>query len=213
MAMLGILGITVLAAGVVVLLLVIALGLVAIVLSDRAERRTVIVVVVIGGLLLLLCGCTAAGLAWYLTTREPPLAPLPVLLVPTPAPLSLVTLASGTCASDFIALSQAADGRIDFAATRMPPHSPLTGGCAVATFTVTGEMPGTHVVAFDSALLADRGGNPLSVTASDGSITTRPIATPSCRPTASGALSPRSPTTILTHWRSTTCGCSPTRRH
>jgi len=81
--MLGILGITVLAVGVVVLLLLVALGLVAIVLSDQAERGTVIAVVVIGGLLLLLCGCTAAGLAWYLTTRTAPLAPPPVLLVPT----------------------------------------------------------------------------------------------------------------------------------
>ena len=49
-----------------VLLLLVALALVAIVISDREERKTVIGVIVIGGFLLFCCLGTVVGLVWYL---------------------------------------------------------------------------------------------------------------------------------------------------
>ncbi len=72
----------ILAAGVLVLLLLVALGLVAIVLSERAERGTVIAIVVVGGLLLLLCACAVAGLVWFFTagvSAQPHPPPIPTI--------------------------------------------------------------------------------------------------------------------------------------
>jgi hypothetical protein len=90
--------------------------------------------------------------------------------------LSAGGLVPGTCANDFVALSRTAEGQIEFAAARMSPHPPLSGDCDVATFTVTGEAPGTHAIAFDDAILADSDGNALPVLIRDGSITvTAPI--------------------------------------
>ena len=85
--------------------------------------------------------------------------------------LSAGGLVPGTCASDFAALSRTAEGQIEFAAARVSPQPPLSGDCDVATFTVTGEAPGTHAIAFDDAILADSDGNALPVLIRDGSIT------------------------------------------
>jgi len=90
--------------------------------------------------------------------------------------LSAGGLVPGTCANDLIALSRTAESQIEFAAARVSPHPPLNGDCEVATFTVTGEAPGTHVIAFDDAILADSNGSALPVLTRDGSITvTSPI--------------------------------------
>jgi hypothetical protein len=219
----------------VVLLLLIALGLMAIVLSDRAERRTVAFVLVTGGLslafLLLCCGTTAA-LVRHLAAQAPAPAPGPVSLTPTatpsppvlPATISLIPdsatvaqgesisvtihithatdlygvevhlthgaglsvrgLVPGTCATDVVVTPPAADGRIDFAASRMAPNPPFSGDCDVAVFTVTGEAPGTHIVAFDSFILGDRGGTALPVISKGGTITVvAPTPKPTVRPT------------------------------
>jgi len=80
-------------------------------------------------------------------------------------------LVPGTCADAFIAQARVADERIDFAAARMPPQISFTGDCDVASFTLTGEVTGTHAIAFDSVLLADGNGNPLPVTTEDGVVT------------------------------------------
>lgn len=85
--------------------------------------------------------------------------------------LSAGGLVPGTCASDFVAPPRTAEGQIEFAAARVSPHPPLSGDCDAATFTVTGEAPGTHVIAFDDAILADSNGNALPVLTRDGSIT------------------------------------------
>lgn len=86
--------------------------------------------------------------------------------------LSAEGLVPGTCASDFIALSQTANGQIGFAAARMPPLSPFTGDCEVASFTLTGKVSGAHVIAFDTVILASKDGVALPVViAGDGKIT------------------------------------------
>ena len=216
-----------LAAGVAVLLLSIVVGLVVILLSDRAERRDIVVGVGIVGLILLLLLCcvgVVVGLGWVFfgatvavpSPVYPTPAPLPnvppspprlappasVSLIPesaTVAPgepisitihvagatglygvevhlthgegLSVADLAAGTCASDLITQSRITDNRIDFAAARMSPKPPLTGDCDVATFTLTGETPGTYALTFDTVILASRDGAALPATARDGGVT------------------------------------------
>ncbi len=56
----------VLIVGVVALLLMVALALVAIVMSDGKDRKTVIGVIAIGGSLLFCCLGAVVGLVWYL---------------------------------------------------------------------------------------------------------------------------------------------------
>jgi hypothetical protein len=100
------------------------------------------------------------------------------------AGLSAQGLVPGTCATDVVVTPPAADGRIDFAASRMAPSLPFSGDCDVAAFTVTGEAPGSHVVAFAGVILGDRGGAALPVTSKGGTITVvAPTPNPTVRPT------------------------------
>ena len=93
--------------------------------------------------------------------------------------LSASGLVPGTCADEFIAVSRITpaepapqiDSQIDFAAVRMAPSPPLTGDCEVASFTVTGEEPGTFAISFDTVILADMDGRSMPVIARDGTIT------------------------------------------
>ena len=93
--------------------------------------------------------------------------------------MSASGLVPGTCADEFIAVSRITpaeparriDGRIDFAAVRMAPSPPLTGDCEVASFTVTGEEPGTFIISFDTVILADTDGQSIPVIVHDGIIT------------------------------------------
>lgn len=118
----------VLAAGVAILLLLIGVGLVVIVLSDRAERRDIVMGIAIVGLILLLLLCcigAAVGLAWFffgatVTAPPPPVYPTPLPVRPMPiappappASVSLipgdVTVAQGESISVTIHIADAAD--------------------------------------------------------------------------------------------------------
>lgn len=92
----------------------------------------------------------------------------------------------GTCAADIVVPLQAIDGRIDFAASRTATSPPFSGDCYAAAFTLTGERPGAHTIAFDTVILANRFGDALSVTTRDGTIIVV-AATP--QPTATSAAS------------------------
>jgi hypothetical protein len=86
--------------------------------------------------------------------------------------LSVGDLVPGTCASYFIALSDASDGQMDFAAARGPLESPVNGDCDVVTFTVTGDVSDTHaIIAFDRVILASPEGSELPAITRDGEVT------------------------------------------
>ncbi|MFQ6102421.1 MAG: cohesin domain-containing protein [Anaerolineae bacterium] len=167
----------------VVLPLLIVLGLIAIVLSDRAERRDIVVGVTIAGLALLAHPASVSLIPENATVVQGESISVTIYITNATGlygvevhltyddGLSAGGPVPGTCASDFIVQSRTTDHQIDFAAARMPPKSSLTGDCSVVTFTLTGEAPGTYAVAFDTVLLANADGVALPVTSRDGSFT------------------------------------------
>ena len=81
----------ILAIGVVLLLLLVAMGLVVIVLSDRTERKDIVMVAAIVGLALLLSFCCVSagiGLAWFFFGATAVAPSPPVMLTPAPLPSS-----------------------------------------------------------------------------------------------------------------------------
>lgn len=85
--------------------------------------------------------------------------------------LAVENLTEGACAAEYIAQSGVGDGRIDFAATRLPPAEPVTGDCQVASFSLTGVESGTYTLAFDAVLISTHEGEAIPVTAVDQEIT------------------------------------------
>lgn len=116
--------------------------------------------------------------------------------------LSVDDLVPGTCASGFIATPETAEGRIEFIAARMAPDPPFSGDCWVATFIVTGELSGVHVISFEKVILADVGGDAIPATIGDGSVVVvAPAPQPTATPAASRPVDWGAPLEISASWR------------
>jgi len=100
----------------------------------------------------------------------------------------------GLLSPDFVAqnLVDASAGRIDYAISQMPTHTPASGSGSLANITFKGKAAGTSSIAFTTVLLADTNGAQIAAITSNGTIevtaagptaTVTPSVTPSVTPT------------------------------
>jgi len=109
--------------------------------------------------------------------------------------------AGGFPSPDFVAQSNFAGGKIDYAIAQMPPHQPVNGSGVLLQITLTGKAAGTSPLNFSSAVLANNSGGQIPSTSQNGSITiaqpVTPTRTPSPSTTATAtATSSTTPTPI-----------------
>lgn len=129
-----------------------------------------------------------------------------------------VQIQPGTFLTPFVIAQNIADqaaGKIHFAVSQGSSDESVSGSGALATVTFRGKAAGTSTISFDSALLADRDGEPISAVTQGGSITVTggdtptPTNTPTPGPTPTPTPTP-TPGPTLTPTPTPTSGPSPT---
>ncbi len=91
--------------------------------------------------------------------------------------------AGGFPAPDFVAQSNSASGKVDYAIAQLPPHQPVSGSGIFLKITILGSAIGTAALNFTSVVLGDPGGTRITATTQNGTITIAQPVTPTLTPT------------------------------